>query len=60
MKTTQKVIDNLKNKIADGKLEVNTLYNKYIYKSAISETVDMMVGPKPNYFDINNLPYVGS
>jgi len=59
MKTTQKVIDNLKNKIADGKAQVNDMYNQYVYKSAISESVDTLLGKEPKYFDTNNLPYVG-
>lgn len=59
MKTTQKVIDNLKSKIADRKLQMNDLYSEYIYKSAINSTVNEMIGPEPEYLDTRNLPYVG-
>lgn len=59
MKTTQKVIDNLKSKIADRKLQMNDLYSEYIYKSAIKSTVNEMIGPEPEYLDTRNLPYVG-
>lgn len=59
MKTTQKVINNLKNRIADNKTQINVMYNKYAYKSVISETVDLILGKEPKYFDTNNLPYVG-
>lgn len=59
MKTTQKVIDNLKNKIAERKTQVSDLYSEYYYKIAINKTVDEIVGPKQEYLNVNNLPYVG-
>lgn len=59
MKTTQKVIDNLKSKIATRKTQVNDLYSEYIYKMAIKQTVVEMLGEEKEYLDTKNLPYVG-
>jgi hypothetical protein len=59
MKTTQKVIDNLKSKIVDRKLQMNDSYSEYIYKSAIKSTVNEMIGLEPEYLDTKNLPHVG-
>lgn len=59
MKTTQKVIDNLKNKIAQRKTQVSDLYSEYYYKFAIKKTVEEILGPESEYIDVRNLPYVG-
>jgi hypothetical protein len=59
MKTTRRVIDNLKSKIEDRKLQVNSLYASYIYKSAIEITVSERIGDETEYLDIKNLPYLG-
>lgn len=59
MKTTQKVIDNLKSKIANRKTQMNDSYSEYIYKMTIKQTVAEILGEEKEYLDTKNLPYVG-
>ena len=47
-KTTQTVINNLKEKIAERKLQLTDLYTQYYYKAAIKQTVDEKIGVEPN------------
>jgi hypothetical protein len=59
MKTTRKIIDNLKNKIEERKTHVRDLYTEYNYKYAIMTAINEKYGEEPNYLNVNNLPYVG-
>ena len=61
-KTTQTVINNLKSKIAERKLQLTDLYAQYYYKSAIKQTVDEKIGVEPNrdllnYVEGNSVKY---
>jgi len=47
-KTTHKVINNLKEKIVDRKLQLTDLYTQMLYKNAIKHTVDAKIGVEPN------------
>jgi hypothetical protein len=47
-KTTQTVINNLKDKIAERKLQLTDLYAQYYYKAAIKQAVDEKIGVEPN------------
>jgi hypothetical protein len=59
MKTTQKIIKNLKNKVAEKKAQVMNQYTMYIYTLAITQVLEDKLGDEPRYIDIDNLPYVG-
>jgi transcriptional accessory protein Tex/SPT6 len=47
-KTTHKVINNLKEKIVDRKLQLTDLYTQMLYKNTIKHTVDAKIGVEPN------------
>lgn len=47
-KTTHRVINNLKEKIVDRKLQLTDLYTQMFYKNAIKHTVDEKIGVEPN------------
>lgn len=47
-KTTQTVINNLKEKITERKLQLTDLYAEYYYKAAIKQTVDEKIGVEPH------------
>jgi len=47
-KTTQTVINNLKDKIAERKLQLTDLYAQYYYKAAIKQAVDEKIGVEPD------------
>jgi len=55
MKTTEKVIDNLKSKIAEKKMQYSDLYSQYTYNMAIKQTIDEVYGKETEYLDIRNI-----
>jgi transcriptional accessory protein Tex/SPT6 len=55
MKTTEKVIDNLKKQIAEKKMQYSDLYTQYAYKKAIKQTIDEVYGKEPEYLDVRHI-----
>ena len=55
MKSTETVINNLKQKIAEKKLQYSDLYTQYTYKMAIKQTIDELYGKEPEYLDIRGI-----
>lgn len=55
MKTTEKVIENLKTKIAEKKMQYSDLYSQYTYKMAIKQTIDEVYGKEPEYLDVRHI-----
>lgn len=56
-KTTQTVIENLKQKITERKLQVSNLYADYAYKTTIKQIVDEKLGKEPEYQTVSRLIY---
>lgn len=54
-KTTHTVIENLKEKIAERKVQINNLYSEYGYKLAIKQTLDEKLGEEPKYQVVSRL-----
>ena len=59
MKSTETVINNLKQKIAEKKLQYSDLYTQYTYKMAIKQTVDEIYGKEPEYLDLRGIGLSG-
>lgn len=55
MKSTETVINNLKQKIAEKKLQYSDLYTQYTYKMAIKQTIDELYGKEPEYLDVRGV-----
>jgi len=55
MKSTETVINNLKQKIAEKKLQYSDLYTQYIYKMVIKQTIDELYGKEPEYLDLRGI-----
>ena len=59
MKSTETVINNLKQKISEKKLQYSDLYTQYTYKMAIKRTVDEIYGKEPEYLDLRGIGLSG-
>jgi hypothetical protein len=59
MKSTETVINNLKQKIAEKKLQYSDLYTQYTYKMAIKQTIDELYGKEPEYLDLRGIGLSG-
>ena len=59
MKSTETVINNLKQKIAEKKLQYSDLYTQYTYKMAIKQTVDEIYGKEPEYLYLRGIGLSG-